>query len=212
MAFRHPISRLPGALALAAWGALALPFPAGAQVPGWSAMDGHWALTGGVISQQEEDPLHLDGFYATPAHVLQKEGVSGKDCVLEAEMGTAPRSDHVYGWNAVGFAFGIQDARNFYRVHFFPGYPGGELRFEKVVDGLTEITQAAYADFTPSPGEFYTLRLDIQGPALTARLRNGAQGELTLTYTDPAFSGGGVGLSNDAGPGFFRKVRLCEQP
>ncbi|MDC0714933.1 hypothetical protein POL68_41175 [Stigmatella sp. ncwal1] len=212
MAFRQQISGVPRALALAGLGALALPFSAGAQVPGWSAMDGHWALSEGVISQRDEDPLSLEGFYEAPAHVLQKDGVSVKDCVLEAQMGTEPRSDHVYGWNAVGFAFGIQDARNFYRVHFFPGYPGGELRFEKIAQGQTEITQAAYADFTPQPGRDYTLRLDIQGSTFTAHLLDSTQGALALAYTDPAFKGGGVGLSNDAGPGFFYQVSVCGQP
>lgn len=210
MAFRRKVSLAPAAFALALSGALVLPLSAGAQVPDWSAVAGQWTVADGVISQHEEDPLSLEGFYATPAHVLQKDGVSVKDCVLEAEMGTEPRSDHVYGWNAVGFAFGIQDARNFYRVHFFPGYPGGELRFEKIVDGQSEITQAAYARFTPRPSHLYTLRLEIHGATFTASLRDGTAGEVSLAYTDPAFTGGGVGLSNDSGPGFFRQVRLCE--
>lgn len=187
---------------------LAIPFAARAQLSGWSAHAGNWNSDAmGDIHQIAQDSVGIHGFYGIPANILQRNGLIVSDFSIAASMGTSSASN--VGWNAVGFAFRIQDTQNFYRVHFFPGWPGGALRFEKFVNGQAVLIQPdANMGYTPQLGAFYRLRLDVSGSTFTARLSDpsGSHPDFTLTYTDTTFASGGVGLSNDTGPGFFRNV------
>ena len=192
---------------------LAVPLPAGAQLSNWTKHAGVWSFDSiGDIQQAAQDPASSTGFWGTPANILQRNQLVLGDFSISASMGTAVGSNK--GWNAVGFAFRIQDPQNFYRVHFLPGYGGGALRFEKYVNGQLVFSQPdAHVGFTPQQGVFYRLRLEASGSTFTARLSDpsGAYPDFTLTYTDTTFASGGVGLSNDIGPGFFRNVYL-DQP
>ena len=189
---------------------LTVPLASGAQLTNWTQHAGAWSFDSlGDIQQTAQDPASSTGFWGTPANILQRNGLVLGDFSISASMGTAVGSNR--GWNAVGFAFRIQDPRNFYRVHFFPGYGGGALRFEKYVDGRLVSSQAdAHVGFTPQQGVFYRLRLEANGSTFTARLSDpsGTYPDFTRTYIDTTFASGGVGLSNDIGPGFFRNVYL----
>jgi hypothetical protein len=188
---------------------LAIPFVASAQISNWTAHAGTWSFDSmGDIRQTTQDPAISPGFWGTPANILQRKDLILSDFSIAASMGTETGSK--VGWNAVGFAFRIQDTQNFYRVHFFPGYPGGALRFEKHVNGSVFVQPDTNVGYTPQVGVFYRLRLEVSGSTFTARLSDpsGISPDFTLTYTDTTFASGGVGLSNDIGTGFFRNVYL----
>lgn len=193
---------------------LAVPLAADAN-PKLTAHAGTWNFDStGDIHQTSQDAATSQGFWGIPANIFQHDGLALGDFSITAYMGTVAGSNR--GWNAVGFAFRIQDPQNFYRVHFFPGYGGGALRFEKYVDGRIVYSSGdAHVGYTPQQGVFYKLKLEARGSTFTARLSDpsGGKPDFTLTYTDTTFAVGGVGLSNDIGPGFFRNVDIetsCE--
>ncbi len=177
----------------------------------FTVLGGVWCLDGELIRQVHADPAGLTPYNTSPFNILLLDNGPEGDFAIQANMGI-PASG-VLGFDAVGFAFRVQDSDNFYRVVFFPGFPGGALRFERIVNGTRDEFFSFNTDVgsTPVPGELYTLRLEVSGPLFTARIKNGVGSDFdfSLAGTDTLFTGGLVGLSNDVGPGFFRDLTLA---
>jgi hypothetical protein len=181
--------------------------------PSWTANAGSWSVVSGVLHQTSATGVFGSG---TPP-VLQLDGVSDSGpYIFQADV----RVDSAAGNNAVGLAFNIQDADDFSAFIFFPGYTAGALqgawREVRWINGVANYTPDGDMDFTSSLGAFYTMRLEVNGSSVTARVKNGTTTDgpfdFVHTYTDATFSGGGVGLISLGQPGRFDNVTLVPEP
>jgi hypothetical protein len=176
---------------------------------GWTPLGGDWVAEEGVAKQST-----VSGYYQSPPQILRLDSPVNNDFSLQADVFTPSGARD--GDDAVGLAFRIQDANNYYSVHFFPDcWPGGALRFTRWQDGLFSNLTGGSGDidmgFLPLQGQFYTLRLDAVGSDFTVSVWNGTNtsnpADYIKTFTDSTFTSGSVGLWNQEGPGSFDNVQ-----
>jgi hypothetical protein len=180
--------------------------------PSWTANAGSWSVASGVLHQSAGS-----AFASGTPPVLQLDGVSDNGpYVFQADM----RVDGGAGNNAVGLAFHVQDADDFSAFIFFPGYTAGSLQgaFREVrwINGVANYTPDGDMDFTSSLGTFYTMRVEVNGPNITASVKNGTTVDgpfdFVYSYTDATFTGGGVGLISIGSTARFDNVVLVPEP
>lgn len=168
---------------------------------GWTVMGGTWQAVGGVAQQTASG-----GYGQIPAMMMKYQGsVPTSNFIFQADITTNVGTD--YGNNAIGLAFHIQDANNFYTMHIFPGWGGGAFRFVRYQNGNFNWVSTpgdTHIGFTPLQGSFYTMRVAAVGSSYTVSIWNGTNTTLSptfqQTYVDAAFTGGSVGLWNTCGP------------
>ena len=174
------------------------------DLTGWLSLHGTWTAASGYATQ-------TDTTHRTNGYVLQYASFAGDNFSIQADLWADPvnRSGH----NAIGLAFNIQDADNYYVAHFFPGFTTGAFQVRKVDAGGSSLVVSDTAlGFTPLVDTPYTMRIDGQGDDYIFSVKNGVGDtgfDFTLNHTDTTFTGGGVGLvhsifvSPDAGVGHF---------
>ncbi|WP_281558830.1 PEP-CTERM sorting domain-containing protein [Thalassomonas sp. RHCl1] len=171
----------------------------------WNVLGGQWGVQDGTLHQSASSSYYT----ATPGQVIALNGEYSDDFIFRTALGA---QDIRVGWSAVGIAFNIQDASNFYSMHFFPGWTGGAFRFTRFIDGQISYvtTSDANIGFTPATGSSYSMQVQGQGNEFTASIWDNSDFEslpvFEQSYTDDTFSGGTAGLWSQEGKGYFDNV------
>jgi hypothetical protein len=144
-----------------------------AGMEGWRVLAGSWQAASGVARGHGGRQLAVIG------------GSEWRDYTIEVTTsGVYSHPDVVWPH---GYIFArVQDAHNFYRFGIHGG--AGLLDLYKCVDG--EWTCLGVHDFAAKRDAWYTLRMEVAGPAI----RCSHDGRLVLEASDNTFSCGAVGL------------------
>ncbi len=182
----------------------------------WTILDGNdWSINNG----QARANGTFAGF-VNPTGLLQFDAIgSVSQFSLQADMGQV--SSENTGNQAVGLAFGIQDANNYYTINFFPGFTStpGALQFRQVVNGSNvRVLTDQNLGFVPAIGQLHTLRIDVDLTLnqITASVNNGVGDDnfdfVLTNITDNLgiqnFTTGGVGIYDAGSNGFFDNVKF----
>ena len=171
----------------------------------WSILGGQWDVQSGTLHQSANSSYYT----ANPGQVIALNGGYSDDFLIRTNLGA---ENIRVGWSAVGIAFNIQDASNFYSMHFFPGWGGGAFRFTRFINGQISYvtTSDANIGFTPATGSSYSMQVQGQGNEFTASIWNNSSFDalpvFEQTYTDDTFTGGTAGLWSQEGRGYFDNV------
>ncbi|WDE03399.1 PEP-CTERM sorting domain-containing protein [Thalassomonas viridans] len=171
----------------------------------WSVLGGQWHVQDGTLHQSASASYYT----ANPGQVIALNGGYSDDFLFRTTLGA---EDIRVGWSAVGIAFNIQDASNFYSMHFFPGWSGGAFRFTRFIDGQISYVTSGDANigFTPATGNSYSMQVQGRGNEFTASIWDNSNFEalpvFEQSYTDDTFTGGTAGLWSQEGKGYFDNV------
>lgn len=178
---------------------------------------GTWAVNSGVLEQTDAFGSYGDeAVDPGPHRVITLDGFSDTAYDVQADMGIAVSA----GANSVGFAFHVQDFANMHALIFFPGYPGGSIRFFKIVNNAaTQIgSDLSMGAFTPKSGAgvFQTMKIAVNGADVSLTISGldttDTPYSFTQAFNDATYTSGGVGLINQFGPGFFDNFTLVPEP
>ncbi len=171
---------------------------------GWTQLAGDFTVDGNGLLHQNTTL----GFGASPAPILQLNGITPDSYVIQADIGIDNTS---IGNNSVGFAARIQDVNNFLYFHFFPSFPGGAFRVERMLNGSSStLLGNINVGFQPVHSTFYTFKLEVNGNNFTVSIKDGVGDsgfDFVQNFTNSTFSGGGVGLANFTGTAFYDNVK-----
>lgn len=179
----------------------------------WSSSGGTWttAVENGSTVYRQTNP---NSFSVTSIDATDAPTDLGTltDYTVTADVRLA--SDDLSGFGEVGSGVvtRFQDDNNFYGFHLFENGNSGKVweLFVREEGAFSVIASGAY-DW--SPGVWYTLQLEADGPNLTARVSTDGSNFTTLaSEVDYRFSAGRFGLFNDGTAADYDNVTAIVDP
>ncbi len=165
---------------------------------GWKPISGTWTVLTDVLGIPYAQVSDIGGFGNRFTSFYT--GTQFADFTLEVEISSTSQLDP--GAFNVGVALRGDGSDNYYRVIFHPNLPDGQLRVEKIVNGI-KMDLMPNQSYAASPGP-KTLTVTAKGNAFSVQISS----EFSTTWHDDAYSAGCIGLTTENGGANFDNVKV----